>query len=158
MKLLSLIALVFATVAHTALGIPQVSAPSLPDAVGDLEGAVPMEELSGAALEDANNLGKLCEDGGSNAYVAVKYKGGEEVVYSYNMCLLGTRNGNRDVMAVFCKSVTCYGHSNYDCTGDMSAGIMYVKGTVVAAETAGTAFKLFLNRQSATCQALEGPV
>ncbi|KAJ3491616.1 hypothetical protein NLJ89_g11319 [Agrocybe chaxingu] len=163
MKFLSLIALVFAAVAHTALGIPQVNVPSASDVVGGVEAAVPMEALNGTAVEDANHLRKMCEDGGPNAadqrifhncmqFIAIKYEGGEEVVCSYDTCIPKTLNGNRDVLGVFCKSATCYGYSNRNCTGQMSEGILFVEDTPYPAETVNPAVKLLLNRESVTCQ------
>ncbi|CAA7266134.1 unnamed protein product [Cyclocybe aegerita] len=59
----------------------------------------------------------LCEDGGPNTYVAVRYQGNQYTTFEYNQCYPYEISGNLAEMAVFCKSATCYNNPDPDCTG-----------------------------------------
>jgi len=73
--------------------------------------------LTSAVITDYLELYDLCESGGPDVYVGVRYEGPVYKTFSYNQCYPYEVDGHLAQMAVFCKSVTCYNNPNPDCTG-----------------------------------------
>ncbi|PPQ71557.1 hypothetical protein CVT24_006438 [Panaeolus cyanescens] len=68
-------------------------------------------------LSEYVKLFQLCQAGGENTYVGVRYAGGNYKTFAFNECYPYVVDGNNAEMAVFCKGVTCYNNPNPDCTG-----------------------------------------
>ncbi|KAJ3497908.1 hypothetical protein NLJ89_g10287 [Agrocybe chaxingu] len=92
----------------------------------------------------------LCNKGGSNAYVAVRYQGNYYTTFKYNQCYPYEISGNLAEMAVFCKSATCYNNPNPDCTGGVVPPVpVPVPALTTVVNAAGW---VQLLGQGATCQ------
>jgi hypothetical protein len=58
-----------------------------------------------------------CNTGDPDVYVGVLYGDDTFTTFSYGKCYPYILNGENAVMAVFCRSVTCFNNPNPDCTG-----------------------------------------
>ncbi|CAA7261134.1 unnamed protein product [Cyclocybe aegerita] len=154
MKLLSLVTLPFVAGAHTALVIPQLQMRGVPRLfTGAPEPSnLPVEVPQlGSTLGDAEILEDLCESGGKNASIAVKYlgpDGNNTTLYNFGDCILYEREGYRSGAARFCQTCLSYGHPSPDCSGGstLTLPITNPKGLVLPDTDGG--FKFL--QQSAT--------
>ncbi|TFK32213.1 hypothetical protein BDQ12DRAFT_728870 [Crucibulum laeve] len=72
----------------------------------------------GLPISDYLYLLHLCENGGPNAYVGVRYQGINNYrTFNFGECYPYKIDENLAEQAVFCKTVTCYNNPNPDCTG-----------------------------------------
>ncbi|KAH9480034.1 hypothetical protein JR316_0006631 [Psilocybe cubensis] len=63
---------------------------------------------NGITLAEYTKLFALCENGGSETYVGVRFGDDYYTTFDYNACYPYKINGKVASQAVFCKASTCY--------------------------------------------------
>ncbi|KAF9034316.1 hypothetical protein BJ165DRAFT_1534136 [Panaeolus papilionaceus] len=94
----------------------------------------------------------LCQGGGNETYIAVKYTDNIYRTYKYGECYTFDIDGGIAALALFRKPATCFLHPNPDCSGGVVPPVSIPIPAVAPLFFANAADFIEFVGKSATCQ------